>query len=92
MHNNLSCCHPQLSYNIAIQTDSKIEEYWETGKYTINVTYFQDRPPRCDKPKVCNLWHKSGVRYMRTCQVTFLQSGLSITSQQPITALESINQ
>ena len=23
----------------------------------------QDRPPRCEKPKVCNLWHKSGVRY-----------------------------
>lgn len=22
----------------------------------------------CRKPKVCNLWHKSGVRYMRTCQ------------------------
>jgi len=22
----------------------------------------------CSKPKVCNLWHKSGVRYMRTCQ------------------------
>eukprot|EP00093_Oithona_nana_P007656 07656.XXX_165687_149673_1 [CDS] Oithona nana genome sequencing. len=22
----------------------------------------------CTKPKVCNLWHKSGVRYMRTCQ------------------------
>jgi len=29
---------------------------------------YKDRPPRCDKPKVCNLWHKSGVRYMRTCQ------------------------
>lgn len=29
---------------------------------------FQNRPPRCDNPKVCNLWHKSGVRYMRTCQ------------------------
>jgi len=28
----------------------------------------KDRPPRCDKPQVCNLWHKSGVRYMRTCQ------------------------
>jgi hypothetical protein len=22
----------------------------------------------CTNPKVCNLWHKSGVRYMRTCQ------------------------
>jgi len=29
---------------------------------------YKERPPRCDKPKVCNLWHKSGVRYMRTCQ------------------------
>lgn len=28
----------------------------------------QDRPKRCNNPKVCNLWHKSGVRYMRTCQ------------------------
>jgi len=22
----------------------------------------------CTTPRVCNLWHKSGVRYMRTCQ------------------------
>lgn len=29
---------------------------------------YKNRPPRCDKPIVCNLWHKSGVRYMRTCQ------------------------
>ncbi|KAG5881907.1 hypothetical protein JTB14_007106 [Gonioctena quinquepunctata] len=29
---------------------------------------FSDRPKRCNNPKVCNLWHKSGVRYMRTCQ------------------------
>lgn len=29
---------------------------------------YQDRPKRCNNPKVCNLWHKSGVRYMRTCQ------------------------
>ncbi|ODM89812.1 hypothetical protein Ocin01_16871 [Orchesella cincta] len=28
----------------------------------------RDRPPRCNYPKVCNLWHKSGVRYMKTCQ------------------------
>jgi len=28
----------------------------------------QDRPPRCSHPRVCNLWHKSGVRYMKTCQ------------------------
>ena len=27
-----------------------------------------DRPKRCNNSKVCNLWHKSGVRYMRTCQ------------------------
>ncbi|KAI8117988.1 hypothetical protein CVS40_10200 [Lucilia cuprina] len=27
-----------------------------------------DRPKRCNNPKVCNLWHKSGVRYMKTCQ------------------------
>lgn len=26
------------------------------------------RPERCMKPHVCNLWHESGVRYMRTCQ------------------------
>jgi len=29
---------------------------------------YSHRPPRCSSPKVCNLWHKSGVRYMRTCQ------------------------
>jgi len=29
---------------------------------------YKSRPPRCSSPKVCNLWHKSGVRYMRTCQ------------------------
>jgi len=29
---------------------------------------YKNRPPQCDNPKVCNLWHKSGVRYMRTCQ------------------------
>jgi len=29
---------------------------------------YPDRPPRCDRPKVCNVWHKGGVRYMRTCQ------------------------
>lgn len=26
------------------------------------------RPPRCNSPRVCNLWHKSGVRYLKTCQ------------------------
>ena len=35
----------------------------------VKIYLSKDRPPRCDKPKVCNLWHKSGVRYMRTCQV-----------------------
>ncbi|KAJ4448730.1 hypothetical protein ANN_00121 [Periplaneta americana] len=29
---------------------------------------YPERPRRCNNPKVCNLWHKSGVRYMRTCQ------------------------
>ncbi|XP_045524011.1 uncharacterized protein LOC123714033 isoform X5 [Pieris brassicae] len=29
---------------------------------------YQGRPKKCNNPKVCNLWHKSGVRYMRTCQ------------------------
>jgi hypothetical protein len=29
---------------------------------------YSDRPKRCNNAKVCNLWHKSGVRYMRTCQ------------------------
>ncbi|KAJ3639696.1 hypothetical protein Zmor_003040 [Zophobas morio] len=29
---------------------------------------YSGRPKRCNNPKVCNLWHKSGVRYMRTCQ------------------------
>nr|XP_032294697.1 uncharacterized protein LOC6635623 isoform X6 [Drosophila virilis] len=29
---------------------------------------YSDRPKRCNNPKVCNLWHKSGVRYMKTCQ------------------------
>ncbi|XP_008216281.1 uncharacterized protein LOC100120260 isoform X2 [Nasonia vitripennis] len=29
---------------------------------------YQDRPKKCNNPKVCNLWHKSGVRYMKTCQ------------------------
>ncbi|XP_044598906.1 mucin-12 isoform X1 [Cotesia glomerata] len=29
---------------------------------------YQGRPKKCNNPKVCNLWHKSGVRYMKTCQ------------------------
>ncbi|KAI5754158.1 hypothetical protein M8J77_006275 [Diaphorina citri] len=29
---------------------------------------YPERPKKCNNPKVCNLWHKSGVRYMRTCQ------------------------
>jgi len=29
---------------------------------------YPERPKRCNAPKVCNAWHKSGVRYMRTCQ------------------------
>ncbi|GAB6019417.1 Cytidine deaminase 5 [Chamberlinius hualienensis] len=28
----------------------------------------RDRVPPCKKPKVCNLWFKGGVRYMKTCQ------------------------
>ncbi|KAL0268445.1 UNVERIFIED_CONTAM: hypothetical protein PYX00_010393 [Menopon gallinae] len=27
-----------------------------------------EKAKKCNNPKVCNLWHKSGVRYMRTCQ------------------------
>ncbi|XP_014470657.1 PREDICTED: uncharacterized protein LOC106742321 isoform X2 [Dinoponera quadriceps] len=30
--------------------------------------HYPDRPKKCNNPKVCNLWHKSGVRYMKTCQ------------------------
>nr|XP_033325803.1 uncharacterized protein LOC117220186 isoform X2 [Megalopta genalis] len=29
---------------------------------------YPDRPKKCNNPRVCNLWHKSGVRYMKTCQ------------------------
>ncbi|XP_012275214.1 uncharacterized protein LOC105696933 isoform X1 [Orussus abietinus] len=29
---------------------------------------YADRPKKCNNAKVCNLWHKSGVRYMKTCQ------------------------
>ncbi|XP_069182644.1 uncharacterized protein [Procambarus clarkii] len=29
---------------------------------------YSDRP-KCTSKKVCNVWHKGGVRYMRTCQV-----------------------
>jgi hypothetical protein len=29
----------------------------------------ENRPERCSHARVCNLWHKSGVRYMKTCQV-----------------------
>ncbi|XP_065574088.1 uncharacterized protein LOC136036058 isoform X4 [Artemia franciscana] len=29
---------------------------------------YPERPKPCNNPKVCNLWHKSGVRYMKTCQ------------------------
>ncbi|XP_076281497.1 chitin deacetylase-like 5 isoform X2 [Lasioglossum baleicum] len=29
---------------------------------------YQGRPKKCNNPRVCNLWHKSGVRYMKTCQ------------------------
>ncbi|XP_045133043.1 uncharacterized protein LOC123517148 isoform X8 [Portunus trituberculatus] len=28
---------------------------------------YSDRP-KCTSKKVCNVWHKGGVRYMRTCQ------------------------
>ncbi|XP_071561542.1 uncharacterized protein Cda5 isoform X1 [Temnothorax nylanderi] len=30
--------------------------------------HYPDRPKKCNNPRVCNLWHKSGVRYMKTCQ------------------------
>ncbi|XP_011351604.1 uncharacterized protein LOC105287641 isoform X2 [Ooceraea biroi] len=30
--------------------------------------HYPDRPKKCNNSKVCNLWHKSGVRYMKTCQ------------------------
>ncbi|KAL0103004.1 hypothetical protein PUN28_018362 [Cardiocondyla obscurior] len=30
--------------------------------------HYPDRPKKCNNAKVCNLWHKSGVRYMKTCQ------------------------
>ncbi|XP_043214423.1 mucin-5AC-like isoform X5 [Amphibalanus amphitrite] len=29
---------------------------------------YPERPARCTKARKCNLWHKSGVRYMNTCQ------------------------
>ncbi|KAB7507924.1 hypothetical protein Anas_02730 [Armadillidium nasatum] len=29
---------------------------------------YPERPPRCTTPKVCNVWHKGSVRYMKTCQ------------------------
>jgi len=29
---------------------------------------YPERPKKCKSAKVCNAWHKSGVRYMRTCQ------------------------
>lgn len=34
----------------------------------IFFNFQNERPKKCNNPKVCNLWHKSGVRYMRTCQ------------------------
>lgn len=41
---------------------SKIKDFapWQCNK--------RDRVPPCKKPKVCNLWFKGGVRYMKTCQ------------------------
>ena len=30
--------------------------------------HFQKKREYCVNPKVCNLWHNSSVRYMRTCQ------------------------
>ncbi|KAA0203210.1 hypothetical protein HAZT_HAZT009816 [Hyalella azteca] len=29
---------------------------------------YPERPARCTSHRVCNVWHKGGVRYMRTCQ------------------------
>lgn len=41
---------------------------FENDKNFLTCIFLQERPRRCNNPKVCNLWHKSGVRYMRTCQ------------------------
>jgi len=40
----------------------------ENCLYVIILLFLQERPKPCNNPKVCNLWHKSGVRYMKTCQ------------------------
>lgn len=38
------------------------------NSFFLHYLFLQDRPKKCNNAKVCNLWHKSGVRYMRTCQ------------------------
>ena len=48
----------EIQREIQIQRNTK--RYTNTKRNTNTIV--QERPPRCDKPKVCNLWHKSGVR------------------------------
>lgn len=51
-----------------MQLSSKINTHYKYELSYNSFSFLQDRPKRCNNPKVCNLWHKSGVRYMRTCQ------------------------
>ncbi|CAG0915709.1 unnamed protein product [Notodromas monacha] len=30
--------------------------------------HYPERPARCARAQVCNVWHNTGVRYMKTCQ------------------------
>lgn len=53
---------------IPVPLSCKLLTATSNHKHSFLNSCFQDRPKRCNNPKVCNLWHKSGVRYMRTCQ------------------------
>lgn len=61
----------QCDYSVSVQNDSPEESPEKLSVLITSVSFTcqpKDRPKRCNNPKVCNLWHKSGVRYMKTCQ------------------------
>ena len=56
-----------LSFKI-IRGDGIIFFFLQNSWSMTGFHVLQRKAKFCTKPKVCNLWHKSGVRYMRTCQ------------------------
>lgn len=60
-------------FPVSVPTTSRVEDRPISNnnhliRRLIDFLPFQERPKRCNNPKVCNLWHKSGVRYLKTCQ------------------------